>query len=204
MSAQILTLDAAKAAKITVVENRRGTQAVHDAVVAMQAARRTGTACAKTRGEVSGSNKKPWRQKGTGRARSGERTSPVWSGGGVVFGPRPRDYTKKVSKNTRRLAFRKALSERIKTGDVSTISNFAVADGKTRSFIKQLQELGGDQAKILIVSAAFDEKTLLAARNHSVALLMTASEVNTEHLLNYRKIVLCADAMETLALRTAK
>lgn len=203
MSAQVLTIDSAKAANLTLVENSRGTQAVHDHVVAIQAARRTGTACAKTRGEVSGSNKKPWRQKGTGRARSGERTSPVWSGGGVVFGPRPRDYTKKVSKNTRRLAFRKALSERIKTGDVLSVANFAVADGKTRSFVKQVEALA-DHPKVLIVSAAFDEKTLIAARNHSSALLMTASEVNTEHLLNYRKIVLCADAMETLALRTAQ
>jgi large subunit ribosomal protein L4 len=203
MSAQVLTIDGAKKANLTVVENARGTQAVHDHVVAMHAARRTGTACAKTRGEVSGSNKKPYKQKGTGNARAGELRSPVRVGGGVVFGPRPRDYTKKVSKNTRKLAFRKALSERIKSGDVVTVPNFAVADGKTRSFIKALAGVT-DQIKVIVISAAFDEKTLLAGRNHGAALLMTAAEVNTEHLLRYRKIILCADAMETLANRTAK
>jgi large subunit ribosomal protein L4 len=203
MSATILTLDTAKQANLTVVENNRGTQAVHDHVVAMRANRRTGTACAKTRGEVAGSNKKPWRQKGTGRARAGERRSPVWSGGGVVFGPRPRDYSKDISKKTKKLAFRKALSERIKSGDVLTIGNFAVADGKTRSFIKEVGTLT-DAKKVLIIATAFDEKTYLAARNHGKTLLMTAAEVNTEHVLHYDKIVLCADAMETLARRTAK
>jgi large subunit ribosomal protein L4 len=201
MSATVLTLEAAKKANLAVVENGRGTQAVHDAVVAMRAARRTGTACAKTRGEVAGSNKKPWKQKGTGRARSGERRSPVWTGGGVVFGPRPRDYEKKVSKKTRKLAFSKALSERIKGGDVLSTGNFAVADGKTRSFIKALTALT-DGRKVLIVAAAFDELTYRAARNHGKVLLMTAAEVNTEQLLNYDKIVLCQDALDTLSRRT--
>src|SRR5207302_7605850 len=96
------------------IENGRGTQAVHDAVIASRAARRSGTASVKTKATVSGSGAKPWRQKGTGRARAGYKSSPVWSGGGVVFGPHPRDYTKKVPKQVRRLALRKALSERIK------------------------------------------------------------------------------------------
>src|SRR5215208_7144084 len=97
--------------KFELVENGRGTQAVHDTVVAYQAAQRMGTACTKTVGEVSGSNKKPWRQKGTGRARAGSNQSPLWPGGGVVFGPRPRDFGKKVNSKTRQLALRKALSE---------------------------------------------------------------------------------------------
>ena len=98
--------------KFELVEGGRGTQAVHDTVVAYQAAQRMGTACTKTVGEVSGSNKKPWRQKGTGRARAGSHQSPLWVGGGVVFGPRPRDYTKKVNGKTKQLALRKALTER--------------------------------------------------------------------------------------------
>src|SRR5437879_5652730 len=90
--------------KFPLVEGGRGTQAVHDTVVAYNAAQRMGTACTKNVGEVAGTNKKPWRQKGTGRARAGSFASPLWRGGGVVFGPRPRDYTKKVSRNTRQLS----------------------------------------------------------------------------------------------------
>ena len=102
------------------------------------------TAHTKTRGEVAGHNAKPWRQKGTGRARAGRVTSPIWRGGGVVFGPRNRDYSKKVPKNVRRLAFRKALSERIKDGDVLTTASFAIADGKTKSFVKEVKGLVGE------------------------------------------------------------
>ena len=202
MSAQVLTVDAAKEAKFTLVETNRGTQAVHDAVVAMRANRRTGTACAKLRGEVSGNNKKIYRQKGTGNARHGDKRAPIFVGGGVVFGPRPRDYSKDISKKTKKLAFRKALSERIKAGDVLAIGTFAVPDGKTRSFIKELGALT-DARKVVIVAAAFDEKTYLAARNYGKALLMTAAELNTEHLLYFDKIIITSDAFDTLARRTA-
>ena len=117
MSAKVLTKAAAKEAKIDMIEGGRGTQAVHDVVVAMRAARRSGSANSKTKAEVDLSGSKPWRQKGTGRARAGYASSPIWRGGGVVFGPKPRDYSKKVSKTLRRLAFRKALSERIAAGE---------------------------------------------------------------------------------------
>src|SRR6476659_4774539 len=111
MSATVLTLDAAKKANVAVIENGKGTQAVHDVVVAMRAARRSGTANTKSKADVNLSGAKPWRQKGTGRARAGYKSSPVWVGGGVVFGPKPRDYSKKLSKSYKRLALRKALSE---------------------------------------------------------------------------------------------
>ncbi len=202
MSAAVFTLDDAKAAKFEVIENGRGTQAVHDAVVAMRAARRSGTACTKTKGEVSGSGAKPWRQKGTGRARAGYKSSPVWSGGGVVFGPKPRDYTKKVPRKVRRLAFRKALSERIKAGDLLTIDSFAVAEPKTKQFIALVKEQT-DATKVLIIAGAFDETTYMAARNVQNVLLVTASDVNTEQLLAYRKIIVTQDALQTLAERTA-
>src|SRR5713226_9338859 len=99
--------------KFSLVEGGRGTQAVHDVIVAFQANQRMGTACTKTAGEVAGTNKKPWRQKGTGSARAGSFRSPLWRGGGVVFGPKPRDFAKKVSRSTRQLALRKALTERL-------------------------------------------------------------------------------------------
>src|SRR2546426_3148544 len=135
MSAKVLTKAAAKEAKIDIIEDGRGTQAVHDVVVAIRAARRSGPANTKTKAEVDMSGAKPWRQKGTGRARAGYKSSPIWRGGGVVFGPKPRDYSKKVSKATRRLAFQKALSERIKAGDVLMIDKFVVPEIKTKSFM---------------------------------------------------------------------
>src|SRR6476469_6533932 len=99
--------------KFALVEGGKGTQAVHDVVVAYNANQRMGTACTKTMGDVNGSGKKPWRQKGTGRARAGSFASPLWVGGGVVFGPKPRDFRKKVSRATKQLALRKALSTRL-------------------------------------------------------------------------------------------
>ena len=201
MSATVFTIDSAKSANFRVIEDDRGHQAVHDVVTALRANRRSGTACAKTRAEVAGSGAKPWRQKGTGRARSGEVRSPIWRGGGVVFGPRPRSYAKNVNKRTRQLAFGKAMTERIQAGDVVSIDGFAVADGKTKSFVGQLAAIGSGR-KTLLVSDSFDENTYLAARNVQNALLMTAAEVNTEHLLHFDKIILTAGSLESLAKRT--
>src|SRR5258706_16308279 len=109
--------------KFPMVDGGKGTQAVHDTVVAYQAAQRMGTACTKTMGEVAGSGKKPWRQKGTGRARAGSFASPLWRGGGVGFGPKPRDFTKKMSRKTPQLALRKALSQRVRARDVVVVDD---------------------------------------------------------------------------------
>src|SRR5260221_5535537 len=128
--------------KFPLVEGGRGTQAVHDTVVAYNAAQRMGTACTKNVGEVAGTNKKPWKQKGTGRARAGSFRSPLWRGGGVVFGPKPRDYTKKVSRNTRQLALRKALTERLKAGDVLVVDDLKIDSHKTKGFLAVLAQLG--------------------------------------------------------------
>src|SRR6187401_3623290 len=136
MAATVLTAEAAKAAQIEIIpEKGRYAHALHEHIVALRAGRRSGTAKTKTKAEVNGSGAKPWRQKGTGRARAGYKQSPVWRGGGVVFGPKPRDYSKKVGKSVRRLAFQKALTERINAGDVLTIDAFAVKELKTKSFL---------------------------------------------------------------------
>src|SRR5258706_1953466 len=121
--------------KFDMVEGGKGSQAVHDVVVAYNAAQRMGTACTKTMGEVAGSGKKPWRQKGTGRARAGSFASPLWRGGGVVFGPKPRDFTKKVSRKNRQLALRKALSERLRAGDVVLLDDLKLDSAKTKEII---------------------------------------------------------------------
>jgi large subunit ribosomal protein L4 len=202
MSAKVLTKAAAKEAKIDLIENGRGTQAVQDAVVAMRAARRSGSANTKTKAQVDLSGSKPWRQKGTGRARAGYASSPVWRGGGVVFGPKPRDYTKKVSKSTRRLAFQKALSERINAGDVLTVEKFAVTEVKTKAFVALVKK-ATDAAKVLIISDAFEENIYKSARNVRSITLATATDVNTEQLLAFGKILVTPGALEKLAERTA-
>jgi large subunit ribosomal protein L4 len=201
MSAKVLTKTAAKEAKIALIENGRGTQAVHDVVVAMRAARRSGTANTKTKADVDLSGAKPWRQKGTGRARAGYKSSVIWRGGGVVFGPKPRDYSKKTSKSLRRLAFQKALSERINGGDVLTIGEFAVKEIKTKAFV-QLVKKQTDARRILIVSDSFDENTRKSARNVKPVQLATANDVNTEQLLSFEKILVTDGGLAKLAERT--
>src|SRR5688572_30099162 len=137
--------------KFEVVENAKGSQAVHETVVAYRAAQRSGTACTKTVGEVSGSNKKPWRQKGTGRARAGSHQSPLWAGGGVVFGPRPRDFSKKVSRSTKQLALRKAITERLNAGDVVIIDDIKLAAAKTKEFLDVLKTLEIKNTALFVV-----------------------------------------------------
>lgn len=203
MKATILTLEAAKAGGLPVIENGKGTQAVHDVVVAMRAARRSGTASTKTKADVNLSGAKPWRQKGTGRVRAGYKSSPVWVGGGVVFGPHPRDYTKKVTRSVKRLALRKALSSRIKAGDVLLVDSFSIAEPKTKSFLSFLAGIT-PESKVLIVGKEFDQNTYLSARNVGRVQLMTAAEVNTEQLLGFKKVVLTNSALEQLVERTSK
>lgn len=202
MSAKVLTIAAAKEGKIEIIEDGRGTQAVYEVVVALRAARRSGTASTKTKAEVDMSGAKPWRQKGTGRARAGYVSSPIWRKGGVVFGPKPRDYSKKVSKSVRRLAFRKALSERINAGDVLTIDKFVVPEIKTKAFVDLVRKQT-DARKVLIVSDSYDEKTYKSARNVKPVKLITASDVNTEQLLAFDKILVTHKALEQLAQRTS-
>src|SRR5467141_4225672 len=200
MSAKVLTKAAAKEANIAMVDGGRGTQAVHDAVVAMRAARRSGSANTKSKADVNLSGAKPWRQKGTGRARAGYKSSVIWRKGGVVFGPKPRDYSKKISKTVRRLAFQKALSERIKAGDVLTVDKFVVPELKTKSFLALLKKQT-DARKILLISDAFDQTTVKSGRNVKPVTLATASDVNTEQLLAFEKILVTQKALETLAER---
>jgi large subunit ribosomal protein L4 len=202
MSATVLTVEAARKAKIALIENGKGTQAVHDVVVASRAARRSGSAKTKTKAEVNLSGAKPWRQKGTGRARAGYKSSPIWRGGGVVFGPKPRDYSKKISKSVRKLALRKALSARIADGDVLVVDSFAIKQPKTKQFIAALEAITLEP-KVLIVSSSFDDTTRLAARNIQRAVLVTSSGVNTEQLLAFKKVILTAEALAELAKRTS-
>lgn len=201
MSAKVLNKETAESAlKVPLIEGQKGSHAVHQVVVAMQANRRSGTACAKTRGEVAGSNAKPWRQKGTGRARAGEIRSPLWRKGGVVFGPRPRDYSKKTSKSLRRLALRKALSERIGAGEVAVVESTSLDSHKTQGFLGWLKD-NKVEGSVLIVDTARDPKMTLASRNVRDASLKTADEVNTEDVLRYDRILVTPAALDRIGER---
>jgi len=186
-----------------VIEDGRGTQAVQDVVVAYQAAQRMGTACTKTMGEVAGTGKKPWRQKGTGRARAGSFASPLWRGGGVVFGPKPRDFGKKVSRQTRQLALRKALSERLRAGDILLLDDLKLESAKTREFVTVLSALDL-QGTALFVCQAPDDNLALASRNVPNVALATGDSLNTYDVLRPDKLVFTRSAFEQVQARLNK
>jgi large subunit ribosomal protein L4 len=186
--------------KFALVEDGKGTQAVHDTVVAYRAAQRMGTACTKNVGEVAGTNKKPWRQKGTGRARAGSFQSPLWVGGGVVFGPKPRDFAKKVNSKTKQLALRKALSERLKAGDVVVVNDLKLGTPKTKDFVGVLSALDL-KGTALIVSQDVDKNLSLASRNIPNVTITTSESLNTYDVLRPDKLVFTKGAFEKIEAR---
>ena len=190
--------------KFPLIEDGKGTQAVHDAVTAYRAGQRSGTACTKNVGEVSGSNKKPWRQKGTGRARAGSNQSPLWAGGGVVFGPKPRDFAKKVSKKTRTLALRKALSERLKLNDVIIVDDLKLSSAKTKDFVKVIDALGLTGTTLLISNGDENQNLTRAARNICGVTLTTSDSLNTYDVLRPDKLVFTKSAFEQVEARLTK
>ena len=182
--------------KFPMVEGGRGTQAVHDTIVAYNAAQRMGTACTKTMGEVNGTNKKPWRQKGTGRARAGSFASPLWRGGGVTFGPKPRDFSKGISKKTKQLALRKAVTERLNAGDVLVVEEIKLDSPKTKGFVQVVTKLGLNGTALFVVA---QEKNLsLASRNVPDVELTTSEFLNTYQVLRSDKLVFTRSSFEKL------
>src|SRR3954467_12856448 len=139
-------------ANLPTFEGDKGLQAVKEVIVAINANNRQGTHSTKTRGEVRGGGKKPWRQKGTGRARAGSIRSPLWSGGGVVFGPKPRDYSKKINDKVKSLAFSRALFDRASAGEIAVIEQFDTAIKKTK-FVDEIVARIAPKGKILLVDA---------------------------------------------------
>lgn len=180
-----------------VIETSRGTQAVKDTVVAHMAARRQGTRSTKTVGEVAGTNKKPWRQKGTGRARAGSTQSPLWPGGGVVFGPRPRDFSIKVNARVKKLALRKAVSERLKAGDIVVVKELAIPSHRTKDFLRAVEPLGLLEGSLLIVAQA-DRNLLLGSGNVPKVRVTTGREVSTYDILWPDKLLFTEEAFQAL------
>jgi len=188
-----------------VLENAKGTQAVHEVVTAYRAAQRSGTAKTKDRSEVAGTGKKPWRQKGTGRARVGSRRNPVWRGGGVAHGPRPRDYSKKVNQKTRKLALRKALGERIKDGDVIVVDDLALETKRTKDFIRMMIELQVEEnTTVLLVDDFSNENLRLGSRNVPGVDTETGATLNTYQVLLYDKLIFSRDAFQAVEGRLNK
>jgi large subunit ribosomal protein L4 len=183
-------------------EGDRGLQAVKEVVVAINANNRLGTHSTKKRGEVRGGGKKPWRQKGTGRARAGSSRSPLWSGGGVVFGPKPRDYDKKINGQVKALAFSRALFDRASAGEIAVIENFGSAVTKTKAADK-LVGLIAPKGRVLLVDAPFEAGARLATRNLSRVATQEAAKLNTLDLSQYKKIIVSSRALEAIIARVS-
>jgi large subunit ribosomal protein L4 len=172
---------------------------VHRALVRQLANARQGTVSTKTRAEVRGGGRKPWRQKGTGRARAGSNRSPLWRGGGVIFGPKPRDYSLKMNRKERRLALRTAFLGRM--DDLIVVQDFAdkLPRPKTKALLAAMAGWGvAADTKVLLITAERDENVWLSARNVEKLRLMSASNLNIFDLLNADKIVATASAIEKI------
>lgn len=179
---------------------KRGKQAVHDAVVAHLAARRAGTASTLRKGEVAGSNKKPWRQKGTGRARAGLRQSPVWRGGGIAFGPHPRSFDVKLNRKAAKLAFKRVFSDKLASGEISIVDSISLADAKTKSFVVLMNALKvGDSALFLLDKV--DENVGRASRNIPGIKVVRACDADVYTLISHPKVVLNKAGAEVIVKR---
>ena len=181
-------------------EGDKGLQAVKEVIVAINANNRLGTHSTKTRGEVSGGGKKPWRQKGTGRARAGSTRSPIWVGGGVVFGPKPRDYSKKINSKVKSLAFSRALFDRVTAGEIDVIDAFEIKPVKTKVMNEVITRIA-PKGKILIVDHEFTADIARAVCNLARISVQEASALNTLDLAQYKKIIVSAKALETIIAR---
>ncbi|WP_332632904.1 50S ribosomal protein L4 [Halalkalibacter flavus] len=168
---------------------------LHDAVVMQQASLRQGTHKTKGRSEVRGGGRKPWRQKGTGRARQGSIRSPQWVGGGVVFGPTPRSYSYKLPKKVRRLAIKSALSSKVQAEEIVVLENLAFDAPKTKEMAAVLSSLSADR-KALVVTADYNEAVALSARNLPGVTFVTADGVSVLDVLKHDKLVITKDAVE--------
>jgi large subunit ribosomal protein L4 len=158
-----------------------------------RANRRSGNACTKTRGEVSGGGAKPWRQKGTGRARAGSRTSPVWRGGGTVFGPKPRDYSYSMPKKVRKLALKMAMSARNQEGNLVVVDSFNLSEIKTKAFVGIMKNFQFDNC--LIVTSDIDDKILLSARNAIGYKVLPVAGLNVYDILKHSKLMLIQSSL---------
>lgn len=166
---------------------------LHEVVCMQRANRRSGNACTKTRGEVSGGGAKPWRQKGTGRARAGSRTSPVWRGGGTVFGPKPRDYSYTMPKKVKRLALKMAMTARKLEGNLVVVDKFELPEAKTKEFVNVMNNFQFENC--LVVTGELDDKINLSSRNAVAYKVLPVAGLNVYDILKYSKLMLLQSSL---------
>ena len=169
---------------------------VHMAVVAQLANKRQGTQKAKTRSEVSGGGRKPWRQKGTGHARQGSTRAPQWTGGGVVFAPVPRDYTIRLNKKEKRLALKSALTSRVQENKLIVVDELKFDEIKTKNFVNVMNNLKADKA--LVVLNENDANVVMSARNIPTVKTALTNTINVFDILKYNTLILTKDAVATI------
>ena len=187
----------------TCLEFEKGAQAVHDAVVAFLAENRAGTASVKTRAEVAGSGKKPFKQKGLGRARAGSVRSPVWRHGGHSFGPKPREFGFKLNAKVKKLALKRSFSDRLNDKAIFVIDSLAFADHKTKNAVAVFKAMKVDDGKLLVSVKEYDENLLLATGNMPLVCALKAASVNTYHVLNADKLLFTKEALDEFVKRLA-
>ena len=175
---------------------------LHEVVTWQRACRRSGCACTKTRGEVSGGGRKPWRQKGTGRARSGSNRSPIWKGGGTTFGPRPRSYAYTLPKKVRRLALKMALSSKLESGQLVVLEGYPHTAPRTKDFVAVLKTF--ELSKALFISLEENRALELSARNVPGVQVMLPMGLNVYDILKYDHLVLFSPALAAIEARLAK
>jgi large subunit ribosomal protein L4 len=204
MEVEVLSLQGKKDQKISLREEVWAMEVknyiLHEALVAYRANLRQGTACVKTRGEVRGGGRKPWRQKGTGRARAGSIRSPLWRGGGVVFGPKPRSYYQQVPKKKRRLYLKMALSQKLKEGNIIVIDEIKLEEIKTKRMVELLQKLD-IRGSVLIVLAKKNEIVKKSARNIPEVETMVVNQLSPYDILRFEKICLEKEALSEIEKR---
>ena len=171
---------------------------IHGAIVNFLANQRQGTHATKTKGLVRGGGKKPWKQKGTGRARAGSIRSPLWRGGGITFGPQPRDYSYSIPKKVKRLALLAAFQEKLSSGGVVIIDNFAIEKPKTKEMLSILKNLGLDNRSVLIVLPEKEDVVTLSARNIPAVGIARASDLNTYDIVAFNTLLMTKDAIARL------
>jgi len=181
--------------KADCLEADKGDQAVQDVVVAFLAKLRSGTAKTKTKGEVSGGGRKPWKQKGTGRARAGSIRSPIWRGGGITFGPQPRSYAKAINRSVRRLALKRTFTERLKEHAIIVVDSVELPEIKTKRMVDYLKKVGAG-ADTLIVMDELNRNVVITANNLPGVEVMKAATVNPYWLLLFKKIIFTRPALD--------
>jgi large subunit ribosomal protein L4 len=195
---QVLNMEGQQVGELELAENVFGItpneSVLYDAIVMQQASLRRGTHATKTRAAVRGGGKKPWRQKGTGRARAGSIRSPLWVGGGTTFGPQPRSYAYKLPKKVRRLAIKSALSSKVIDNELVVLDQLQLEQPKTREMAKVLNNLGVDR-KALVVTNEVEQNTQLAIRNIPGAKLISADGLNVLDVVRHDKLILTRDAV---------